>query len=60
MEAKVSKSQVEVWEWKDSLYENLKDIPKDQRLKFIKEKVRKTIEQLCLPPAIPTVTEEAF
>jgi hypothetical protein len=48
MESKVSKSQIEVWEWKDSLYEDLKDIPKDQRLKFIKEKVKKTIEQLFL------------
>jgi len=59
MESKVSKSQIEVWEWKDSLYEDLKDIPKDQRLKFIKEKVKKTIEQLCLRTTIPTLPDKA-
>jgi hypothetical protein len=59
MESNVSKSQIEVWEWKDSLYEDLKDIPKDQRLKFIKEKVKKTLEQLCLHSTIPTLPDEA-
>jgi len=46
MESKVSKSQIEVWEWKDALFEDLKSIPKDQRLKFIKEKARKMIKNL--------------
>ena len=46
METKVSKSQIEVWEWKEYLFEELKNIPKDKRLKFIKEKVKKTIEKL--------------
>ena len=49
MESKVSKSQLEVWEWKESLFEELKNIPKDQRLKFIKEKTRKTIEGFNQP-----------
>ena len=49
MESKVSKAQIEVWEWKDLLYEELKDIPKELRLKFIKEKVKKTIEQISRP-----------
>jgi vacuolar-type H+-ATPase subunit E/Vma4 len=46
METKVSKSQIEVWEWKESLFEDLKNIPKDERLKFIKKKVKKTIDKL--------------
>jgi hypothetical protein len=45
MEAKASKSQIEAWEWKDALFEDLKDVPKENRLKFIKEKVSKTLEQ---------------
>jgi len=46
METKVSKSQIEVWEWKEALFEDLKIIPKTERLKFINEKVKKTIEKL--------------
>jgi len=46
MEADTSKAQLEVWEWKDALYEELKAIPKAERLKFIKAKVRNTIEKL--------------
>ena len=49
MESKVSKAQEEVWEWKDSLYEELKNIPKKDRLKFISRKVKKTIEQISHP-----------
>jgi len=48
MKADTSKAQLEVWEWKDTLYEELKTVPKHERLKFIKEKVRKTIEHLNL------------
>ncbi len=46
METEASKSQIEVWEWKEALFEDLKDIPKEKRLKFIREKVRKTLEQI--------------
>ena len=55
MESKVSKAQIEVWEWKDSLFEELKNIPKEQRLKFIREKVKKTIEQISHPTEKPYV-----
>ncbi|MCK9422756.1 MAG: hypothetical protein M0Q38_09165 [Bacteroidales bacterium] len=48
MEANTSKAQLEVWEWKNTLHEELKTVPKSERLKFIKEKVRKTIEHLKL------------
>ncbi|MEI8006967.1 MAG: hypothetical protein WCI48_12235 [Bacteroidota bacterium] len=46
MKINISKSQIEVWEWKESLFEDLKNIPIDKRLKFIKEKVKDTIEKL--------------
>jgi len=46
MESDVSKSQKEVWEWKESLFEELKNIPKDERLKFIREKAKKAMEKL--------------
>jgi hypothetical protein len=36
METKVSKAQIEVWEWKEALYEELRDIPKLERLNYIK------------------------
>lgn len=46
METKVSKAQTEVWVWKESLYEELKDIPKLERLNFIQKKVGKTISTI--------------
>ncbi len=55
MESKVSKAQEEVWEWKESLYEELKFVPKDKRLEFIREKVKKTIEQISHPSENPYV-----
>ena len=50
METRESKSQVEVWEWKESLYKELRHVRKDKRLKFIKEKVRRTIDKLFSTP----------
>jgi hypothetical protein len=46
MEAKISKAQGEVWDWKESLFEELKNIPKLERLKFIKDKVENKINQI--------------
>ena len=43
METKVSKAQIEVWDWKESLYEELKNIPKLERLNYIKSKVSDSI-----------------
>ena len=55
MVSKVSKAQEEVWEWKDSLFEELKSIPKEDRLQFIRDKVKKTIEQISHPSEKPYV-----
>jgi hypothetical protein len=35
MEAKISKAQVEVWEWKEKAYEQIKNMTKEERIKFI-------------------------
>ena len=55
MESKVSKAQEEVWEWKESLFEELKNIPKEKRLDFIRKKVKKTIEQISHPSDKPYI-----
>jgi hypothetical protein len=46
METKVSKALIEVWEWKESLYEELKNNPKLERLNYIKGKVSQTIKAI--------------
>jgi hypothetical protein len=46
METKVSKAQIEVWDWKETLYEELKNIPKSERLSYIKGKVSETIKKI--------------
>ena len=55
MESKVSKAQEEVWEWKDSLFEELKNIPKKDRLKFIREKVKRQLNKLDFLLKNPTL-----
>lgn len=46
MKANISKSQKEVWEWKERLHEELKTIPEKERLKYIRHKVKNTVKQL--------------
>jgi vacuolar-type H+-ATPase subunit E/Vma4 len=46
MKANVSKSQMEVWEWKERLHEELKSVPEKERLKYIRNKVKNTVKQL--------------
>ena len=48
METKVSKAQAEVWEWKESAYESIKNIPKSRRIEFIINSVQKTIDSIKL------------
>lgn len=45
METKVSKAQLEVWEAKDKLYEELKHIPIGKRIEYIQSKVKDTINK---------------
>jgi len=46
MEAKISKAQLEVWEWRESLHEELKNIPETERLNYIHEKVKSSVDRL--------------
>ncbi len=46
METKISSAQIEVWDWKDTLFNELKSIPKLDRLKYINNKVSKTLAQI--------------
>jgi hypothetical protein len=46
MKTKVSKARIEVWDWKETLYEELKNIPKLERLNYIKSKVNVTVRSL--------------
>ena len=48
MEAKISKAQLEVWEWKEKLSNELLKIPVKDRSKYIADKAkraRKRIEE---------------
>jgi hypothetical protein len=46
MKTKISKSQREVWEWKELLYEELKSVPPNMQLEYIHQKVKKTLEDI--------------
>lgn len=41
-----SKAQLEVWEWKEALYEELKDIPDSKKIEFILRKTASTVERI--------------
>jgi hypothetical protein len=40
MKAKVSKAQLEVWEWKEKAYNQIKDMSLDKGIDFIMEQTR--------------------
>lgn len=46
MKTNISNAQKEVWECKDSLYEELKNIPKTERLKYIRNKNKEIINRI--------------
>jgi hypothetical protein len=46
MKAKISKAQLEVWEWKERAFKNLEEIPEEERVKYIFSKTNKTISRL--------------
>lgn len=48
MNTKISKSQIEVWEWKNSLFEEIKNIPKLERLQYLRKKVSSTVSRIKL------------
>lgn len=46
METKISKAQLEVWEWKEKAYQEIKDLPKAEQLKYILSQTKETVEML--------------
>lgn len=46
MEARISKAQLEVWEWKEKFSTEILKIPPKDRLKYIKEKTKKTLDRI--------------
>lgn len=46
METKISKAQLEVWEWKEKAYQEIKDLPKTEQLKYILSQTKETVEML--------------
>ena len=46
MKTKISKSQEEVWEWKEKAFEELSKIPEKDRVKYIERKTKGIIERI--------------
>ena len=46
MKYNISKAQIEVWEMKESLYEEIKNIPDKDKIEYIKKKVAATVNEL--------------
>ncbi len=45
MSLKISRAQKEVWEWKESIYEDTKHMTIRERLEFIKKEVAEMLEK---------------
>ena len=46
MEIKISKAQEEVWEWKEKLYEEVKNLSGTDRISYLLDKTHATMERL--------------
>jgi len=52
-EPRVSKRLQEVWQWKESIYRDVADLPTDQALRAILQKARTSAEKYDLPRRSP-------
>lgn len=46
MEPKISKAQLEVWEWKDKLYEEFKDVSLEEATRISRERTQPIIDEI--------------
>jgi len=46
METKTSKAQLEVWEWKDKAYEEIKHMSQDERIAFIRKETEALVTRI--------------
>lgn len=45
MELKISKAQLEVWQWKEKAYEEIKDLPLEERIPYIQKKAKAVLDE---------------
>ena len=57
MEHKVSKAQLEVWEWKEAAYQQIKDVPYGQRIQFIINQTKDIVEEIKKKKVQPSPSE---
>ena len=58
MEHKTSKAQLEVWEWKEKAYEQIKDMPLKKALEFILKSTGDIVAQIKKNQNIPSIAAE--
>lgn len=46
MDIKISKAQLDVWEWKDRAYEEIKHLPILEQMRLIHEQTKQTVAQI--------------
>ncbi len=46
MEAKISKAQTEVWEWKEKAYNQIMHLPKSERIQFILLQTKEMVDRI--------------
>lgn len=46
MESKISKAQLEVWEWKERAWQEIKDLPKEEQLPFVLSQTKDTVAMI--------------
>ena len=46
MKTKISKSQEEVWKWKEKAFNDLIEIPENERVEYIEKKTKHIIEKI--------------
>jgi hypothetical protein len=46
VEHNVSKAQKEVWEWKEKAYLAIADLPENEQMAFVRNKVKATVDRL--------------
>lgn len=48
METKVSKAQLEVWEWKEKAYEEMKHLSTREQIRYIHDQTKELADRLRL------------
>ena len=46
MKTNIAKAQLEVWKWKEQAHALIKDLPKEEQIKFILEQTKQTVDWL--------------